>query len=296
MPDPEPEAQPEPEPAARRATRPRWQSLLLHGGLLLAAVVMTYPLLWLLGSSLKPSEEIFGSQSLIPGSPTLENYTAGWSANEVSFGWFLVNSLLVCAGACIGNVVSCSLAAYAFARINFRFRKLWFALMLGTVMLPAHVTLVPQYFVFYNVGWVDTYLPLVVPKFLAVDAFFIFLLVQFIRSLPTELDEAAELDGCGRFATFTKVILPLMRPALATTAVFTFIWTYEDFLTPLIYLSDTGTYTVPLGLRLFLNGLGQQSYGQLFAMSMLSLVPVLGFFVLFQRRLLDGIATTGLKG
>ncbi|OZM84260.1 sugar ABC transporter permease [Pseudonocardia sp. MH-G8] len=257
---------------------------------------MLYPLLWMLRGSLVPEDEIFSSPSILPTGGNVANYAEGWGANPPGFGRFLVNSIVVSAGAVIGNLVACTLAAYAFARLDFPLRKVWFALMLGTVMLPAHATLIPQYSIFTALGWVDTYLPLIVPKFLATDAFFIFLLVQFLRSIPRELDEAAEIDGCGHWRIFSRVILPLLGPALATTAIFTFIWTYEDFLGPLIYLGDIDGYTVPLGLRLFMNSMGESSYGQLFAMSVLSLLPVFAIFMFFQRRLIDGIATTGLKG
>ena len=146
--------------------------------------------------------------------------------------------------------------------------------MLGTLMLPYHVTLVPQYILFLKLGWVNTFLPLVVPRFLAVDAFFIFLMVQFFRGIPREIDEAAIMDGCGPWRIYWRIMLPLSTPVLATAAIFSFIWTYDDFLAPLIYLNDMREYTVPLALRAFVDSSGGESrYGQLFAMSTLSLVP-----------------------
>jgi multiple sugar transport system permease protein len=163
-------------------------------------------------------------------------------------------------------------------------------------MLPYHVTLIPQYILFLNLGWVDTFLPLVVPKFLAVDAFFIFLLVQFFRTIPRELDEAAMLDGCGPWRIYLMVILPLSLPALATAAIFTFIFTWDDFFGPLVYLNDIESYTVQLGLRSFVDSTGMSDWGALFAMSTLTLLPILAFFLFFQRLLIEGIATTGLKG
>ncbi|TQM10081.1 carbohydrate ABC transporter membrane protein 2 (CUT1 family) [Pseudonocardia kunmingensis] len=275
---------------------PRFGRVLLHAFLVLVCLAMLYPLLWMLRGSLVAEDEIFSSPSVLPTGGNVANYVEGWGANPPGFGRFLLNSVVVSAGAVLGNLVACTLAAYAFARLDFPLRRVWFALMLGTVMLPAHATLIPQYSIFTALGWVDTYLPLIVPKFLATDAFFVFLLVQFLRSIPRELDEAAEIDGCGHWRIFSRVILPLLGPALATTAIFTFIWTYEDFLGPLIYLGDIDGYTVPLGLRLFMNSMGESSYGQLFAMSVLSLLPVFAIFMFFQRRLIDGIATTGLKG
>jgi multiple sugar transport system permease protein len=270
--------------------------LLAHLALIMGALVMLYPLLWMLASSLKPEDQIFTDLSLIPEEVILSNYVEGWSGAGQSFGTFFTNSLIVCVGAVVGNVVACSMAAYAFARLDFRFKGFWFALMLLTIMLPQHVTLIPQYAIFLGLDWVNTYLPLIVPKFLATDAFFIFLMVQFIRGLPAELDDAAKVDGCGPFGVYWRIILPLLVPALTTTAIFTFLWTYDDFFSQLIYLSDTGLYTVPLGLRLFLDSTGQSSWGPMFAMSVVSLLPTFAFFLLFQRWIVEGISTTGLKG
>ena len=168
--------------------------------------------------------------------------------------------------------------------------------MLGTLMLPYHVTLIPQYVLFLRLGWVDTFLPLVVPKFLAVDAFFIFLMVQFFRGLPREFDEAAMMDGCGPWGVYRRVMLPLSRPVLATAAIFSFIWTWDDFFGPLIYLHDVELYTAPLALRSFVDSTSRTEWGPLFAMSTLSLAPVFAVFLLFQRHIIRGIAMSGLKG
>jgi multiple sugar transport system permease protein len=273
-----------------------WNRLGLHALLLLGAVVMLYPLLWLASSSLKPAQLIFSDPSLWPKRIDLSNYTRGWEGVALPFSQFFRNSFIVAGGAVLGNLLACSMAAYAFARLNFRFKRFWFALMLGTIMLPAHATLIPQYILFLKFGWINTFLPLIVPKFLATDSFFIFLMVQFIRSIPRELDEAASIDGCGFFGIYGRIILPLMAPALVTTAIFTFIWTYEDFLLPLVYLSDMNLYTVPQGLRLFMASTGESAWGPLMAMSLVSLVPVFVIFLVFQRLLIEGISTTGLKG
>jgi multiple sugar transport system permease protein len=272
------------------------RSLAYHAVLCIASLAMLYPLLWMLASSFKPEDEIFGNASLWPTSFSLESYWRGWSGLQVSFGRFFLNSLIISVLSVIGNVLSCSLAAYAVARLQFRGRGFWFALMLGTLMLPYHVTLIPQYILFLGLGWIDTFLPLVVPKFLAVDAFFIFLLVQFFRTLPRELDEAAEIDGCSAFGIYWRIILPLSLPALATAAIFTFIFTWDDFFGPLVYLNDMSSYTVQLGLRSFVDSTGKSDWGALFAMSTVTLLPVFAFFVFFQRLLIQGIATTGLKG
>jgi len=291
-------ASPAPPPAAESGSRLWIRALFVHVLLIAGALVMLYPLLWMVSSSLKPADLIFSDPSLWPKEFDFSNYPEGWTGSGTSFGRFFLNSTIVTAGAVVGNVVACSMAAYAFARLDFKFKKLWFALMLVTIMLPQHVTLVPQYFLFLRLGWVDTFLPLIVPKFLAVDAFFIFLMVQFIRSIPRELDDAAAVDGCGPIMIYWRIILPLATPALVTTAIFTFIWTWDDFFSQLIYLSSIANYTVPLGLRMFLDLTGgeEATWGPLFAMSVLSLIPTFLFFLFFQRMLIEGISTSGLKG
>jgi multiple sugar transport system permease protein len=266
-----------------------------HAVIILVGLVMVYPLLWMLSSSFKPTAEIFSSGSLLPHAPTLVNYSEGWSGPGQPFTVYLLNSLLLCALTIIGNVLSCSLAAYAFARMTFVGKRLLFGLMLGTIMLPQHVTLIAQYSIFRDLGWIDTFLPLVVPKFLGTEAFFIFLMVQFIRGLPRELDEAARIDGCNVFQIYLRIVLPLLRPALVTTAIFSFIWSYNDFFNALIYLSSPDRLTVPLALRTFLDASGQSEWGQMFAMSIVTMIPVLVAFVFFQRRIVEGVATTGLK-
>ncbi|GAB2971123.1 carbohydrate ABC transporter permease [Actinotalea caeni] len=264
-----------------------------HALLIVFGLVMIYPLVWMLTRSFMSNIDI-----LNPGAQvrfTLENYIDGWGSLRVPFGRFILNSVMV-AGACIlGNLISCTLAAYAFARLSFRWRGPLFALMLSTIMLPFHVTIIPQYILFYQLGLVGTYAPLILPKFLAVEAFFVFLMVQFMRGLPRTLDDAAALDGCGPLRTFWSVILPLCMPAVGVTAVFSFIWTWNDFFTPLLYLNSPEMYTVPMGLSTFQDSTGLSNYGALFAMSVLTLVPVFFVFLFAQRALVQGIATTGLK-
>lgn len=278
-----------------RARRARRAGFLKHLFLIVTSLIMVYPLIWMLASSLKPENQIFGNLGLWPSEFRWENYVSGWNAMAVSFTHFFLNSTVVTVLSVIGNVISCSFAAYAFARLEFSGRTIWFALMMMTLMIPYHVVLIPQYILFLKIGWVDTYLPLIVPRFLAGDAFFIFLMVQFFRQLPRELDEAAMIDGCSPFKIYWAIIIPLSLPALATAAIFSFIWTWEDFLGPLVYLNDMRDYTVPLALRSFIAQDSVSAYGQLFAMSILSIVPIVLFFVLFQRLIIRGIATSGLK-
>ncbi|ANH05627.1 carbohydrate ABC transporter permease [Shinella sp. HZN7] len=266
-----------------------------YAAVLAVSFVMLYPLLWMVSSSFKPENEIFSTTSLIPETFTTDAYRRGWNGLSVSFGWMFLNSTVIALLAVAGNLVSCSMAAYAFTRLQFKGRSFWFALMLGTMMLPQHAVLIPQYLMFLNFGWVNTILPLVVPKFLAIDAFFIFLMIQFFRGIPRDLDEAAVMDGAGPLRIFFKIILPLSTPVLATAAVFSFIWTWDDFFAPLIYLNDIEKYTAQLGLRTFVDATAQSDWGALLAMSTLTILPIFILFVVFQRLLIEGIATTGMK-
>ncbi|MER6561388.1 carbohydrate ABC transporter permease [Streptomyces sp. NPDC001027] len=276
-------------------TRRRVRSLLKHAALIACALLMLYPVLWMVVSSLRPSSEIFRNAGIALTDLRVKNYSNGWNAFGRPFSHYLVNSLIVVVGAIIGNLLACSLAAYAFARLEFRAKRLWFALMLVTIMLPIHVLIVPQYVMYSQLGWVNTFLPLIVPKFLATDAFFIFLMVQFIRGIPRELDEAARIDGAGQGRIFFQIILPLMIPALATTAIFTFIWTWNDFYTQLIYLTDPDKYTTPIALRALVDQQSATDWGSVFSMSVMTLLPVFLVFLFGQRFLLRGIATTGGK-
>ncbi|MFB5188827.1 carbohydrate ABC transporter permease [Alicyclobacillus fastidiosus] len=271
--------------------------IVRHIIIIIVAVVMLYPLLWMLGSSFNQNSQIFKDTSLIPNAPTLINYVQGWAGlSNVTFGRFFLNSFFIVAMCIIGNVLSCSMAAYAFARLNFAFRGTLFGMMFLTLMLPFHVTLIPQYILFDHLGWINTYWPLILPKFLGVEGFFIFLMVQFMRNIPRELDEAARVDGCGPIKMYWYLMLPLALPALITTTIFTFIWTWNDYFSQLIYISNSNLYTVALALRQFVDATGQTSWGGLFAMSTLSLVPLFLVFIFFQKYLVEGITVGGVKG
>lgn len=284
-------------PRARRRSpfRKPVTSIVRHTLLVALALAMLYPVIWMVVSSLRPNDEIFRDPSIIPDSFEVSNYTDGWNALAYPFNVYMWNSALIVLGCIAGNLVSCSMAAYAFARLHFTGKRFWFAVMLLSIMLPIHVIIVPQYVLFSQLGWVNTFLPLIVPKLLATDAFFIFLMVQFIRGIPKELDEAARIDGAGHPRIFLQIILPLMVPALATTAIFTFIWTWNDFFSQLIFLTKPELYTVPLALRSFEDAQSTTNYAQMFAMSVVSLIPIFLIFLFGQKFLIKGIATTGIK-
>jgi multiple sugar transport system permease protein len=278
-------------------TRVKKNSLIFHFFVILFGLFMVYPLLWMLSASFKTNAEIFTGLNFLPQSPTIGNYINGWKGvSGYSFGKFLANSLFIAVLCILGNVISCSMAAFAFSKLKFRLNSLLFSIMMLTLMLPFHVKLIPQYIVYNTLGWVNTFLPLIVPKFFATEGFFVFLLVQFMRAMSNELLEAPRIDGCNTFQIYSLFIMPLSIPALVTVAIFTFIWTWNDFFSQMIYMSAPAKFTVSLSLRMFVDATGQSSWGSLFAMSCLSLVPLFVIFVLFQRYLIEGITSGSLKG
>jgi multiple sugar transport system permease protein len=271
---------------------------MTHLFIIVLGLLMIYPIVWMIVSSFKPNNMIFSDPGLIPKAVTIQNYISGWKGYAgVSFGRFFINSLLMCTMAIIGNLITCTMAAYAFARLKFVGRNFWFAVMIVTLMLPGHVTIVPRYILFNTFGWVGSFLPIIVPKFLATDAFFVFLLVQFIRSLPKELDEAAIIDGCGKAGVFFRIIVPLATPALVTVALFTFLWTWDDFFNHLLYLTNPEIFSVSRALRTFVGDAGSVSnWGAALAMSTLSMIPPFILFFALQKYFVQGISTTGIKG
>jgi multiple sugar transport system permease protein len=273
------------------------QTILYHLGVGFFGFVMLYPVFWLFASSLKAPDEIFTNiTSLIPSELHFENYAEGWAGfGGISFATFFKNSFIYAGLGTIIQVTASVIVAYGFARIKFTGKPLWFTLMLMTLMLPNEVLLIPQYIIFSKLGWTNSFLPLLVPR-IGGGAFFIFMIIQFIRGIPIDLDEAAMIDGAGQFDIFRYIIGPQLTPAIITSVIFSFYWTWDDFLGPLIYLTNPQLYTVSVALRSFSDESSITNWGAIFAMLGLSLLPALFFFVFFQRYLVEGIATTGLKG
>ena len=275
----------------------RLRSILFHTVAILLSLVMAYPLIWMLSSSLKQSNEIFVSaHKLIPSTLHLENYTNGWKGmGGNSFGVYFSNSMLVSVTATIGAVLSSALVAFGFARLDFRFKGFWFAVMMATMMLPEQILIVPQYIIFKAIGWTNTFLPLIVPFFCSMP-FFVFLNMQFLRGIPIELDEAAMIDGCSKLRVFFNILLPLSKSAIITSVIFSFYWRWQDFLAPLIFLSKPEKYTFSVAIKMFSDPTVQTDWGAMFAMAVVSLIPVCLVFALFQKYLVEGVATSGLKG
>lgn len=273
-------------------------SVLYHGFTILLGLLMIYPLLWTLGSSFKSNATMFVSNySVIPTQwDIINNYTSGWKGLAgVGFGTFILNTIIVASVGSIGGVFFSVAAAYAFARLKFFGKSFWFGCVLATLMIPNQVMVVPQYIIFKKLGLINQLSALIIPWFFG-SAFFIFLIMQFMRSLPYELDEAAKIDGCGKITTFIKIIFPLVTPVIVTTAIFSFYWIWQDFFQPLIFMSKPKSFTVSLALNMYLDPASFNNYGGLFAMSVVSLIPVVTVFLIFQKHLVEGVATSGLKG
>jgi multiple sugar transport system permease protein len=280
------------QPFHRHLTRSLFPGLAYYAFLLLLAIPFVLPLLWMISTAFKPAEMVYLSPpQWFPDPVTLENFREAWSL--LDFPRFFCNSLWVTGLTMLGTLLSSSLVGYAFATLPARGKHFLFQLLLATVMVPLSATLIPLFVLFSKLGWVNTYLPLIVPHWFA-NAFYVFLFRQFFRSLPRELFESAELDGCNPLMAYRWIAIPLSRPALATVAVFSFITSWNDFLGPLVYLSTNAKFTVSLGLSLF-QGIYYVQLHYLMPMSLLALLPVLVLFLLAQRHFVQGIVTTGFK-
>lgn len=282
----------------RNAGRRVAGKIVYHALVIALGYVMIYPLLWMIFSSFKPTNTIFNTAGqLLPTEWTISNYVTGWRGfGHVSFGQFFLNSAFISVLATLGAVASSAIVAYGFARLRFPGKKMLFGAMLVTLMLPAQVMMIPQYLWYQRLDWVGTYYPLIVPYFFATQGFFVYLMQNFIAGVPRELDEAAKIDGCSYYAIFLRIILPLMVPALITSGIFSFIWRWDDFLSVLLYVNKSEMYPVSLALKLFCDPTTSSDYGAMFAMSTLSILPVMLIFIFLQKYLVEGIATSGLKG
>lgn len=259
-------------------------------------LLMIYPVLWMILSSFKLKSEILGSNApFLPSTWVFENYPNGWKGSGVyTFATYFKNSFIVSGLGTLGTVLSSAMVSYALARIPFRGRQIWFTCMIMTMLLPGQVLMIPQYIIWNDLNLVKTFIPLVLPKFLGWP-FFIYMMMQFIRGLPKELDEAAMIDGCSKYSIFTRIVLPLLGPSIITTIVISFYWIWDDYMGPLLYLSKPSLYTVSLGIKNFADAQGT-NFGPMFAMSTLSLIPVFLLFLFFNRYLMDGVTAGSVKG
>lgn len=265
--------------------------------LVAVAVVMIYPLFWLIGASMKTNNEIMTSLSLFPKKLDFSAFREGWQGTgRYTYTTYFINTFKLVVPTVFFTVLSSLVVGYGFARFNFRFKKILFALVISTLLLPQQVVLIPRYLLFNRFGWLDSFKPFIIPAIFATNSFFIYMMIQFIRGIPRELDESAVVDGCNAFGIFAKIILPLSKSAIFSVIVFQFVWKWNDFFDPLIYLNSPKNYTLSLALRSSLDVSATIAWNELMAMSVVSMIPPVIIYVFAQKYFIEGIATTGLKG
>lgn len=276
----------------------RGRKALTYLLLVLLGFAMVYPLLWMLGASFKQNDEIFASLSLVPQKEWVWTaYRDGWNGiGNATFSLFFVNTFRMVIPTVIFTLVSSTMVAYGFARFRFPGKKLLFTFMIATLMLPNAVIMIPKYILFRNLGWLDSYKPFIIPSIFASSAFLVFMLLQFFRGLPRELDESARIDGCGSMRILVQILVPLCKPALFSAGLFQFIWTWNDFFNVLVYINSVPKYTLALGLRMTLDTQGDVAWNEIMAMSVVSILPCVVLFFSAQKYFVEGIATTGMKG
>ena len=283
-----------------KKTKELGKKIIIYILISLIGLVMLYPLIWLVFAALKPSAEVLSSPKLLPSQFRFDNFIAGWKlVRPYTFGKFFINTFIVVIGCVAGSLVISLIVGYAFARIDFKFKTFWYTVLFITIMLPATTTLVSRYVVFSDIGWLNTYLPFIVPAFLGVGnggAFFIYLVAQFVRGIPKELDEAAKIDGCSTMNIILRIILPLAKPSLFSVAIFAFMWNWDDFQNQLIYLTKVDRYTVALAMRTTIDATGADNWGAVMAMAVCSVLPAIVIFFCLQKYFVDGVSTSGLKG
>ena len=281
----------------RTRRRESGSAILRYVALATIGLAMLYPLIWLVGASFKSNAEVFSEVGFWPHHFNFGAYVRGWkTGTEYTFATYFLNSFLIVVPRIIVTVISCVLVAFAFARFDFWGKKFLFSIMIGTMMLPQIILRVPQYLMFKSFGWLDTYLPLIVPSAFATDTFFVFLLVQFLRAIPRDMEEAAQIDGCNSLQLLWYIIVPLLKPAIISVVVFQFIWTMNDFMGPLIYLSTVERFPVSLALKMSIGASEAVEWGSVIAISIVALLPSVIVFFLAQRHFIEGATSSGIKG
>lgn len=259
---------------------------------------MLYPMIWLFGASFKSNADIHSSIWFMPKTFSLEPYRHGWmTGSEYTMGHYFLNTFAMVIPIVIFTIVSSVITAYGFARFNFPGKKILFSLLIATMLLPSIILRIPQYVMW---GWfrmLDTYTPLVLPHLFACDGVFVFLLIQFFRSIPYELDEAAKIDGCTRLNTLVRILVPVIKPGVVSIGLFSFMWSMNDFIGPLIYISSVEKYPVTIALRMSMDATGNgYDENQIIAMSIISLIPSIVVFALGQKQFVEGLTTGSIKG
>lgn len=263
----------------------------------LIGTILLYPIIWMFFATFKTNDEIYGSVKLLPEQFSSTYYLEGWKGTgKITYTTFFKNTFLLVIPTTLLTVASSAVVAYGFARFKFPGKKILFGILIATLMLPNSVIIIPRYSLYNEFGWINSYLPFYAPAILACYPFFTYLLIQFLRGLPRELDESAYIDGCGTLRTFLQVLLPLMKPALFSAGLFQFLWTYNDYFNSLIFINSVKKFPVSLALRMSLDAESVVQWGKVMAMAFVAVVPVMILFFAAQKYFVEGIATSGIKG
>ncbi len=280
-----------------KVARSVWiRKFVLYGVLVFFAVIFLLPLIWMVGTSVKTNDEAYTWPPIIvPSVWRWLNYTEAWNFQNTQFTQWTINTIFITFWVMVGVLLSSTLVAYGFARIKFPGRNFWFIFTIATIMLPPQVTMIPLYIFFYKIGWLDTFNPLIVPAWFGGGALNIFLLRQFFMSIPTELEDAAYIDGASRFQILWRIFLPLSVPAVLTVAIFTFQGVWNDFYGPLIYLRSSENFTLALGINFFRGLYGDTQIQYMMAVAFLMTIPMIIVFFIAQRYFIRGITLTGVN-
>lgn len=274
------------------------RNLIAYVILVLIGIFMIYPLIWLFFATFKENRELFGKMTLLPEHFSIKPFQKGWrGSGQFTYTSFYLNTFKLVVPAVVLTVLSTGIVAYGFARFRFPGKKLFFLLMISTLMLPDSVVIIPRYVAFNKFGWVDTYMPFWMPALLACYPFFIFMQIQFLRGIPRELDESAYIDGCNPFMVFIKVLFPLMKPAIFSVVIFQTLWRWNDYFNNLVYISSVKNYTLSLALKMSIDGQGASTpWNQVLAMSFVSMIPPILLYFFAQKYFVEGITSGGIKG
>lgn len=283
--------------AAQRRTV---SAVLRYTVLIVVGIIMVYPLIWMVGATFKSNTEIFSGIGFIPKNPTLDGYRDAMKGygGDINLFKSMLNTYTIVIPKVIFTLISATLTAYGFARFEFKGKQLLFAVLMSTLFLPQVVLNVPQYIMYNQFGWINSpwYLALIVPALFATDTYFVFMLIQFLRGIPRAMEEAAEIDGCNSFKTLLYIIVPMLKPSLVSCALFQFMWTSNDFMGPLLYVSSPAKYTASIFIKMAMDADTGFNWNRILAASLISIIPSLVVFFLAQDQFIDGIAAGGVKG
>ena len=265
--------------------------------LLAVGILRLYPLAWMFSASFKPNHEIFTTLSLWPAHATWDGFINGWkTGTEYNFGHYMINTFKYVIPKVALTVISSTIVAYGFARFEIPWKNFWFATLIATMLLPSTVLLIPQYIMFREMGMLNSYLPLYVPVAFATQGFFVFMLIQFLRGVPRDMEEAAQIDGCNSWQVLWYVVVPILKPAIISVALFQFMWSMNDFIGPLIYVYSVDKYPIALALKMSIDVTEGAPWNEILAMASISILPSIIIFFMAQRYFVQGVTSSGIKG